>query len=632
NKDKRALARVILAIYDGREAHLFEGVTSGTVPDTPKGSTNFGWDDIFIPDGQTSKYKKTFAEMQPHEKDKYSMRRKAIHEFSRSKLVLNEYILALPEPFHSEIKRVSFDQLAVNKAVKFAFTLEAVQGNKPNKEFKAADFKPLIEESNPYFLRYSFDNKSPSVGLILTDVDRVETRRFKNGKPILTQMGPEKRSLALAQRAEFFIKNTDKKVLSEIERLEKQSDIFPERSNARNNTLELLLHGFKENHHPVYARAIKELGYKKIASRKEVSRGKIASTGLFNKIGKYPRSVIGMGSMPAITGWKDVVLTGIVGHMPVFIPRNSLFADDAERQIKLVNSVKTDLENLNLTKKELEIFSRNIGVAIGTNNPMEELKRAGKLYKKAGIKLFRIYTINGDPRCIETAKLLRNEFGNEIEIFAGQITDNYQANKYLEEGQVDALIFGHGGGRQCTSAINGMAISTVEEMYSIVTDPVFNKTSLIVEGGVGTNVGPLLIMGIDCVLYSQQLAKGSIEAGGIYLQNAKGDYVQPYHGSASAPTMIIEASYDHLHELRINPSGRTKVPEGKPGYMKYSAKANSMTFWIDEFRHHFARTLADIGVESVWELREFLKGNDINLLRIVSTEAARTASAYGTNQ
>ena len=60
------------------------------------------------------------------------------------------------------------------------------------------------------------------------------------------------------------------------------------------------------------------------------------------------------------------------------------------------------------------IFRRNIGVAIGTNDPKEELKKALKLNKEAGINLFRIYTINGDPRCIEVAQLLRKELGNEV--------------------------------------------------------------------------------------------------------------------------------------------------------------------------------------------------------------------------
>jgi XTP/dITP diphosphohydrolase len=634
-KDRRALARVIIAIYDGTQARLYEGVTTGKIADSPRGFLDFGWDDIFIPDGQPKGQEKTFAEMSGVEKDKYSMRRKALEAFIKAQhngLNTRMPVLEIPEPFRSELKRVDATKLQNIKARKFAYTLEATFGNRPSKDFSAKTFLPLTEESNPYFLRYSQNTKSPSIGLVLTDVDRDSTLRYKNGKPILWQMGADRRSLALAQRAEYFIKSTDPVLIKTIQLMEKEITHYPQRANRGSMAIETLLHGFSQNHSPIYARAIKELGYKKVTSDKRVSRSDISQYGLITKIGKYPRSVLGIGSMPAVSGWKDVVTTAVIGHMPVFIPRNNVFADDGGRQIKLTNAAKEDLVNLGLTKTQLDFAFRNIGAAIGTNDPVKEVEKAKKLFKQAGIRLFRIYTINGDPRCVETAALLRKEFGNKVEIFAGQVTDKKQALKYVEQARVDALIFGHGGGRQCTSAINGMAISTVEEIYSIARDDRFNDVSLIVEGGVGTNVGPLFIMGIDGILYSQQLTRGTIETGGIYLQNKEGEFVQPYHGSASAPTMIIEAAYENLREARLNWSGRTKVPEGKPGFMKFSAKANSMTFWIDEFKYHIARTMADLGVENIKELREFLRQNDTDLLRIVSTEAARTATAYGANQ
>ncbi|MFC1722493.1 IMP dehydrogenase, partial [Patescibacteria group bacterium] len=260
----------------------------------------------------------------------------------------------------------------------------------------------------------------------------------------------------------------------------------------------------------------------------------------------------------------------------------------------------------------------------------EVVKEAEIFYKKENIKLFRIYTINSDPRVIETAELLRKKLGDDIEIFVGQISDITQARLLVEKAKVDALIFGHGGGRQCTSATNGMAISTVEEIYSIIKDEFFNDTSLIVEGGVGKSVGALIILGVDCILYNQQLVKGTLEIGGLFLQHLNGTFVQPYHGSASAPTMIIEAANPNMHDQRIDCSGRTKIPEGKPGYSKYSEKANSMTYWVEEFKHQAARTLADLGVENMSELRTFLQTTDLDMLRIVSPEAAKTASAYGT--
>lgn len=627
NKDRRAVARVILAIYDGKEAHLFEGTVIGTIADSPRGSPDFGWDDIFIPDGSS----KTFGEMTAQQKDKYSMRRRATKAFLKSRVNLITPILKLPEPFNSELERVNISKLENNNATEFAFLLEGINNSNPNKYCEATNYQPLVKTKNPYYLSHSLSNKSASIGLILTDVDRVSIKKYKNGKPVLWQMGPERRKLALAQRTQYFSKNINNEVLAELKRIEQNPTIIPHRKNRRDPAIETLLRGITTVSPTIYARAIKELGYKKISSNKEVSRSAIAQTGLFNKVGKYPRSVYGIGSMPAVSGWKDVITTAIVGHMPVFITRNSIFAGDPERRLALIKQIKSDVNKLELDRYTKKIILRNIGVALGTSNPKEELKEAAYYYEKAGVKLFRIYTINSDPRVIETAKLLRKHLGNDIEIFAGQIADAKQARKLVDDAQVDALVFGHGGGRQCTSAINGMAISTVEEIYSMIKDEYFNNTSLITEGGVGRSVGPLFILGVDAILYNQQLIRGTIEAGGIFLQNNRDQIIQPYHGSASAPTMIIEAANKKLHDIRINPSGRTKVTEGKPGVSIYSEKANSMTFWIDEFRHHAARTLADLGVENFIELREMLQKTDFDFLRIVSTEAANTASAYGNN-
>lgn len=622
-KNRSAVAKVTLAIHDGTETHTFEGRTLGKIANEPLGDPS-DWDDIFIPNGAT----KTFGQMTLAEKNKFSMRAKAVAEFKKTKLVLKSRVLCLPEPFNSELERINTGKLATTKALKFAFMAEGVSGNKPSKNFDANTYEPLVEEKNNYYLRYKINSNSPSIGLVLTDVDRAQNKRYSNGKPIIWQMGPERRKLALAQRAQYFLDNTDKKVVQSVVNLSKQT--IPPRVNSRSNAVETMLYGESKSYNAIHAHAVKELGYKKITSQKIISRQSISKFGLFNKIGKYHRLMLGIGSMPAVSGWKDVLVTSAIGYIPTFIARNNILAENPALRIDLINSAKSNIKDLGLSKKHEHMALLNIGVAIGTNDPKYEVKQATELYEKAGIKLFRIYTINGDPRCIETAELLRKTLGNDIEIFAGQLTEKEQAVQYMEKADVDALIFGHGGGRQCTSAINGMAISTVEEIYSITTDRYFNNTTLLIEGGVGRNVGPLLLLGIDGILYNQQLVRGTLEIGGFFIENRAGEYGQPYHGSASSPTMIIEAANDRLKDARINYSGRTKVPEGKPGFSAYSEKANSMAFWIDEFKHHLARTMADLGVENIIELRELLQKTDKELLRTVSPEAAVTASPYGT--
>ncbi len=56
--------------------HVFEGIVYGRIAYKPKGSRGFGFDPIFIPDGE----EKTFAELAPSEKNKYSHRARAFRK------------------------------------------------------------------------------------------------------------------------------------------------------------------------------------------------------------------------------------------------------------------------------------------------------------------------------------------------------------------------------------------------------------------------------------------------------------------------------------------------------------------------------------------------------------------------
>lgn len=73
NPDRRARFRTIISlIWNGHE-HLFEGVTEGHIGKAPDGTQGFGYDPIFVPDGDT----RSFGQMTLEEKNRYSHRRKA---------------------------------------------------------------------------------------------------------------------------------------------------------------------------------------------------------------------------------------------------------------------------------------------------------------------------------------------------------------------------------------------------------------------------------------------------------------------------------------------------------------------------------------------------------------------------
>lgn len=64
---------VVSLILDEKE-YQFTGICNGIINREEKGSNGFGYDAVFIPDGDT----RTFAEMTMEEKNKYSHRKKAL--------------------------------------------------------------------------------------------------------------------------------------------------------------------------------------------------------------------------------------------------------------------------------------------------------------------------------------------------------------------------------------------------------------------------------------------------------------------------------------------------------------------------------------------------------------------------
>lgn len=68
--NRKAQFRTVFAlIIDGKE-HFFEGIVKGEITRNPKGTSGFGYDPIFIPEG----YTQTFAEMGNDLKNKISHR------------------------------------------------------------------------------------------------------------------------------------------------------------------------------------------------------------------------------------------------------------------------------------------------------------------------------------------------------------------------------------------------------------------------------------------------------------------------------------------------------------------------------------------------------------------------------
>lgn len=74
NTDRRARFRTVMALILGGEEHLYEGKVEGTITEGPRGNDGFGYDPVFLPQGES----RTFAEMSADEKNSLSHRRRAL--------------------------------------------------------------------------------------------------------------------------------------------------------------------------------------------------------------------------------------------------------------------------------------------------------------------------------------------------------------------------------------------------------------------------------------------------------------------------------------------------------------------------------------------------------------------------
>ncbi len=74
--NRNARFYTMMALVFRGKLHLFEGICDGIITKEPVGNHGFGYDAIFIPNGDT----RTFAEMQLHEKQLYSHRHKALKQ------------------------------------------------------------------------------------------------------------------------------------------------------------------------------------------------------------------------------------------------------------------------------------------------------------------------------------------------------------------------------------------------------------------------------------------------------------------------------------------------------------------------------------------------------------------------
>jgi len=305
------------------------------------------------------------------------------------------------------------------------------------------------------------------------------------------------------------------------------------------------------------------------------------------------------------------------------VPRNGPLSD-ITRQQELIKQVWNALEESEVLQGKSKIertfllshWHKNImGVLEG--DPVKALRRAQALYG-VGVRTFRIYSPEPGMNVLRTLKKLRRHFGDEIEIFAGQVVDVEQARQ-LEATGADGLYIGIGGGGRCITGVRSGSVIDwpilLWQLRGAINIPV------IVEGGASDHIATTLALGATGIGVSRIVGGGTIESPGgmLYCINENGKYFKPYGGEASSRTKYLDD--------KMLPFGIPSFVEGKTrvSYMNHLPYgAPTIPFNIFSLTEDIILSLVFRGVTSLSEFQNL----DPSPLRVKSESAGRLQNTH----
>lgn len=280
------------------------------------------------------------------------------------------------------------------------------------------------------------------------------------------------------------------------------------------------------------------------SDKKRISRMERYAQGPFVKLGRQARSFFVGSASPDAWNSAAAIATMAASHCLTSLPRNGLVYD-IRRQSDLASEV---FQWLDIMEEEIlsgredrqvikSFWKKNVNGTLEAN-PVKAVERAKALYNR-GVTSFRVYSPEPAIGPVTTVKALREEFGDEIEIFAGQIVAVEQAIAAQEAG-ADGLFVGIGGGGRC---ITGVRSGTVVDWPEIVWKLRGNiDIPVIAEGGASDHIALTLLLGASGISVTRIVSGGTIESpgGALFCSDKYGKLFKPYGGEASARTKYLD--------------------------------------------------------------------------------------------
>lgn len=205
-----------------------------------------------------------------------------------------------------------------------------------------------------------------------------------------------------------------------------------------------------------------------------------------------------------------------------------------------------------------------VGAAIGAKE--EDLERAQALID-AGCDVLVIDIANGHSQlCIDTVKILKQKFKNEIDIVAGSVATGEGALNLIKAG-ADGIRCGIGNGSICITRI--VAGSGVPQLSALIdVAPVCKEYDIpLISDGGNKNSGNMckaLAAGASCIMLGRLVAGCEESPSKVVYRDGKLSKI--YRGMAGYGANVSKAQRTGDQE----PGNKTFTPEGVEGYISYA--------------------------------------------------------------
>jgi NAD(P)H-dependent flavin oxidoreductase YrpB (nitropropane dioxygenase family) len=314
-------------------------------------------------------------------------------------------------------------------------------------------------------------------------------------------------------------------------------------------------------------------------------------------------------AISSISSRKDVD-SSYSGKLPLFTAPMDKVIDNTNVEVFEQNNINICLPR---HVKYEQLKNDNYFYSYGLDEIIELLDKKTQLPKRVLIDV-----ANGHMKKLyDTAKYIKETFGDKIELMVGNIANPDTYRKYCEIG-VDYIRVGIGGGSACTTSAN---VSIHYPMASLINECAYMKgayekpTKIIADGGFRnfSDIIKALALGADYVMLGGVFNKCLESCGDNFLKDSFGDFHIIDNNRANThfeEGIDVWKYYRGMSTKEVQKSWNKSELKTGEGITKYNKVEYTLEGWCENFTDYLksamsytdSRKLEDFIGEVQWEV------------------------------